>query len=285
MEFLKRNGVGLAAILCCCVLGVLLAQQSGQLPGLRQENDALTTRLDDAEKVEEPEVPAAAPSARILASSVDPETRMLTLETAAEVPGLEDYYVDIGLCQPGEAYRMAWQWASLKQQADGTYAGTLTFPLDLDRGLELRSADDTVLFSSGSITDLLPLRLDSEGTSYHFNSEEQKFYVCDFDVQLADPAGGEAQGRDGEFRLYRNGKLVFTGKKAADSGFDLLVNGEPCESVGIDCTEGDRMRLCYACTDDAGLRYEFPLSEILTQKWDGTERYPISGRPTVTWAE
>ena len=285
MEFLKRNGVGLAAILCCCVLGVLLAQQSGQLQGLRQENDALTTRLDDAEKVEEPEVPAAAPSARILASSVDPETRMLTLETAAEVPGLEDYYVDIGLCQPGEAYQMAWQWASLKQQADGTYAGTLTFPLDLDRGLELRSADDTVLFSSGSITDLLPLRLDSEGTSYHFNSEEQKFYVCDFDVQLADPAGGEAQGRDGEFRLYRNGKLVFTGKKAADSGFDLLVNGEPCESVGIDCTEGDRMRLCYACTDDAGLRYEFPLSEILTQKWDGTERYPISGRPTVTWAE
>ena len=285
MEFLKRNGVGLAAILCCCVLGVLLAQQSGQLQGLRQENDALTTRLDDAEKVEEPEVPAAAPSARILASSVDPETRMLTLETAAEVPGLEDYYVDIGLCQPGEAYRMAWQWASLKQQADGTYAGTLTFPLDLDRGLELRSADDTVLFSSGSITDLLPLRLDSAGTSYHFNSEEQKFYVCDFDVQLADPAGGEAQGRDGEFRLYRNGKLVFTGKKAADSGFDLLVNGEPCESVGIDCTEGDRMRLCYACTDDAGLRYEFPLSEILTQKWDGTERYPISGRPTVTCAE
>ena len=49
MEFLKRNGMGLAAILCCCVLGVLLAQQSGQLQGLRQENDALTTRLDAAE--------------------------------------------------------------------------------------------------------------------------------------------------------------------------------------------------------------------------------------------
>ncbi len=144
---------------------------------------------------------------------------MLTLETAAEVPGLEDYYVDIGLCQPGEAYRMAWQWASLKQQADGTYAGTLTFPLDLDRGLELRSADDTVLFSSGSITDLLPLRLDSEGTSYHFNSEEQKFYVCDFDVQLADPAGGEAQGRDGEFRLYRNGKLGLYRKEGRGRGF------------------------------------------------------------------
>ena len=42
MEFLKRNGMGLAAILCCCVLGVLLAQQSGQLQGLRQENVALT---------------------------------------------------------------------------------------------------------------------------------------------------------------------------------------------------------------------------------------------------
>ena len=284
MEFLKRNGIGLAAILCCCVLGVLWAQQNEQMQELRQENEALTARLDATEKVEEPEAPAAL-SAKILGSSVDPETRMLTLEVEAEVPGSEDYYADIGLCQPGEPYRMAWQWASLKQQADGTYAGALTFPLDLDMGLELRLADDTLLFSSGSVTDLLPLQLGSEGTSYHFNSEEQKFYVCDFDVQLADPAGGEAQGRDGEFRVYRNGKLVFTGKKAADSGFDLLVNGEPCESVGIDCTEGDRMRLCYACTDDAGLRYEFPLSEILTQKWDGTERYPISGRPTVTWAE
>ena len=91
MEFLKRNGMGLAAILCCCVLGVLLAQQSGQLQGLRQENDALTTRLDAAEGAAEPEVPAAAPSARILASSVDPETRMLTLEVAAEVPGLEEW--------------------------------------------------------------------------------------------------------------------------------------------------------------------------------------------------
>ncbi len=284
MEFLKRNGVGLAAILCCCVLGVLLAGQSRQLQELRQENDALTARLDTAEKVEEPEAPAA-PSAKILSSSVDPETRMLTLEVAAEVPGLEDYYADIGLCQPGEPYRMAWTWDSLSQQADGTYAGTLTFPLDLDMGLELRLADDTVLFSSGSITDLLPLRLDSEGTSYHFNSEEQKFYICDFDVQLADPAGEEAQGRDGEFRIYRNGKLVFTGKKTGDGDSSLLVNGEPCESVGVDCTEGDRMRLCYACTDDAGLRYEFPLFEILTQKWDGTERCPISSRPAVTWVE
>ena len=54
MEFLKRNGMGLAAILCCCVLGVLLTQQSGQLQGLRQENDALTTRLDAAESREKP---------------------------------------------------------------------------------------------------------------------------------------------------------------------------------------------------------------------------------------
>ena len=285
MEFLKRNGMGLAAIFCCCVLGVLLAQQSGQLQGLRQENDALTTRLDAAESAAEPEVPAAAPSARILASSVDPETRMLTLEVAAEVPGLEDYYVDIGLCQPGEPYRMAWTWDSLSRKANGTYDGTLTFPLDLDMGLELRLEDNTVLFSSDFVSDLLPLQFGQGGPSIHFNSEEQKLYLCDFDVHLVNLAGGETQGRDGKFRVYRNGKLVFTGKKAADSGFDLLVNGEPCESVGIDCTEGDRMRLCYACTDDAGLRYEFPLFEILTWKWDGTERYPISGRPTVTWAE
>lgn len=283
MEFLKRNGVGLAAVLCCCVLGILLVRQNGQLRDLRQENDALAARLDAAEKAEEPE--ATVPFAKILSSTVDPETHMLTLEAAAEVPGSEEYYADIGLCYPGESYRMAWKWDSLTQQADGTYAGTLTFPLELDQGLELRLEDDTVLLRCDSMTTLLPLQFDSEGTSYHFNSTEQKLYLCDFDVQLVDQAGGEAHGRDGEFRVYRNGTLAFAGKETGNGDSSLLVNGAACQSVGVDCAKGDRMRLCYACTDDAGLRYEFPLFEILTQKWDSAERCPISGSPTAAWVE
>ena len=127
---------------------------------------------------------------------------MLTLEVAAEVPGLEDYYVDIGLCQPGEPYRMAWTWDSLSRKANGTYDGTLTFPLDLDMGLELRLEDNTVLFSSDFVSDLLPLQFGQGGPSIHFNSEEQKLYLCDFDVHLVNLAGGETQGRDGKTAYY-----------------------------------------------------------------------------------
>lgn len=282
MDFLKRNGIGLAAILCCCVLGAFLAGQSGQLQSLRQENAALAARLDAAESAAEPETPAA-PSARVVSSSVDPETHMLTLEVTAEIPGLEDHNAAVGLCQPGEPCRMAWMREYLSRQADGTYAGTLTFPLDLDVGLELRLEDDTVLFRSDSVTDLLPLRLDRGIPTCHFSSGDQKLSLCDFDVTMVTLAGGEAQSRDGEFRVYRNGALVFTGKKASDSDTSLLVNGEPCLSVEIDCAEGDRMRLTYACADDAGLRYEFPVFELLAQKWDGTAWCPLSGRPTVTW--
>lgn len=284
MEFLKRNGIGLLAVLCCGALGLLLVQQNRQICDLGQENAALMHRLDAmeaaaAERSEETEA-----YAEILSSSVDGEACTLTIEVSAVLPGSEETAVEIGLCQPGEPYRMAWNWEYLRQQADGTYAVTLTFPLDLDMGLELRLEDDTVLFSTDCITDLLPLQFSRHGISFHFSSEAQVFYACDFSVGLSDLSGQEAHGRDGAFRIYRNGELVFTGNEIEDS-YNVEADGQIYQSVGVDCTEGDRMQISYTCTDDAGLRYEAVLMELLTRKWDGCDLYPVSGRPTVTWME
>ena len=153
-----------------------------------------------------------------------------------------------------------------------------------DPGLELRLEDDTVLFSTAYITDLLPLQFYRRSPSFHFNSEVQTFSVCDFDANLTDLSGQEAHGRDGTFQIYRNGELVFVGNEIADS-YNVEADGQIYQSVGVDCTEGDRVRVSYACTDEAGLRYEAVLMELLTRKWDGLDLYPVSGRPTVTWAE
>lgn len=284
MGFLKRHGIGLLAVLCCGALGLLLARQNTRLQTLRQENAALTTRLDAVEAAAAERSEETEAYAEILSSSVDGEAHTLTIVVSAVLPGSEETYVEIGLCQPGEPYRMAWNREYLRQQADGTYAVTLTFPLDLEMGLELRLEDDTVLFSTAYITDLLPLQFYRRSPSFHFNSEVQTFSVCDFDANLTDLSGQEAHGRDGTFQIYRNGELVFVGNEIADS-YNVEADGQIYQSVGVDCTEGDRVRVSYACTDEAGLRYEAVLMELLTRKWDGLDLYPVSGRPTVTWAE
>ena len=99
-----------------------------------------------------------------------------------------------------------------------------------------------------------------------------------------DPAGNEVQALDGEFRVYQNGTLVFTGRQMPDNS-NVEVDGEIMLSVGLDCPQGDCMRLCYACTDAFGLRYEFPIFEKLAMRWDNMEEVPLSRRPTVTWPE
>ena len=99
-----------------------------------------------------------------------------------------------------------------------------------------------------------------------------------------DIAGREVQAADGEFRVYRNGTLVFTGRQVPDST-DVEVNGEIPDGVSLDCAPGDRIRISYACTDSFGLRYEFPFFERIAMRWDDMEELPVSYRPTVTWPE
>ena len=294
MKFLKKNGFAILSLALCAILTAALVRQSAEVSSLRAElaeehqtAETLAERLNKAD-TELKTLQASQEQRPISVSFANPTVntrdRMLTVDVIAQFPDEDEYGLMIGFCQVGEPYRMAWKLDYLQRNEDGTYMKTVTFPLDLEMGLELRLEDDTVIFSSDSIVELLPVQLKHGGTSWHYNSQEQKLYQCDWGVALMDPAGNEVQALDGEFRVYRNGTLVFTGRQMPDNS-NVEVDGEIMLSVGLDCPQGDCMRLCYACTDAFGLRYEFPIFEKLAMRWDNMEEVPLSRRPTVTWPE
>lgn len=291
---MKKNWMQMLSLALGAALLIVVVGQGAVIGGLREDLtdsrqalDALTERLDETEAaLEAVQAAQSRPesSVRFANASVNPEARMLTVDVIAELPDTEEYSPTIGFCQAGEPYRMAWKLDYLSRNEDGTYGMTTTFPLDLEMGLELRLEDDTVLFSSDSVAELLPVRLSYGGTSWHYNSQEQKIYQCDWSAALMDPAENGIQALDGEFRVYRNGTLVFTGRQMPDNS-RVEVDGEVLDSVGLDCALGDCMRLCYACTDAFGLRYEFPIFEKRAMRWDDMEEMPLSGRPIVAWPE
>lgn len=291
---MKKNWMQVGSLALSAVLLVAVMAQWAVIGGLREELadsrqalDALAERLDGTEAALGTVQAAQSrpqPSVRFANASVNVEDRMLTVDMIAELPDEEESCPGIGFCKVGEPYRLAWKVDCLSRAEDGTYTMTAAFPLDLEMGLELRLEDDMVLFSSDSVAELLPLRFGYGGTSWHFNSQSELFYQCDWGVGLMDTAGDEAQASDGEFRVYRNGTLVFTGRQMPDNS-RVEVDGEILDSVGLDCAQGDCMRLCYACTDAFGLRYEFPIFEKRAMKWDHTEDVPLSRRPTVAWPE
>ena len=294
MEFLKKNGLTILSLALCAILAVALARQSTEVGSLRAElaeehetAETLAERLEESDTVLQ-SLQASQDQRTISVSFANPtvntKDRMLTVDIIADIPDADEYSPTIGFCQPGEPYRMAWKMEHLEGNETGNHVQTVTFPLDLEMGLELRLEDDTVLFSSDSIVELLPVQFEHGGTSWHFDSQIQKFYQCDWGVGLMDPAGKEIQALGGEFRVYRNGTLVFAGRQMPDN-CNVEVDGEILDGIGLDCTPGDRMRLCYACTDAFGLRYEFPIFEKLAMRWDDMEEVPLSRCPTVTWPE
>ena len=299
MEFWRKNRLWIVHLALCCALIAALALQNETIGGLRaqledsrQQIGALTRRLDAVDtRVENVRVTAEqasgdrpAPAVRFADPVLNTRDRMVTVEITAELPSEREHSLDIGFCRVGEPYRLAWKQDFLRTKGNGTYTATVTFPLELEEGLELRLEDDTVLFSGDPVLALLPLQMASGGTSWHYDSRDQVLYQNDFSIKLTDPAGQEVQPTDGEFRVYRNGPLVLRGRGRPDI-LGLEVEGELLDGVALPCSPGDRMRLCYACTDAFGLRYEFPISELLAMRWDDMERCPLSGRPTVTWPD
>ena len=210
---------------------------------------------------------------------------MLTVYSGALGRDAHAPSLDIGFCHVGEPYSMAWKLDALSPHADGvTYTGTVTFPLDLDMGLELRLEDDTVLYSSETIAPLLPLQMQSGGSGFHYSYELRQLSLLDFWAELVSPSGEEAEAASGAFRLYRNGSLIHTIRETADRPM-LDVDGTVQDGVAISCAPGDRVRLTYVCTDGFGLRYEFPLYEQEAMRWDDLEECPLSRTPSLAWPE
>lgn len=284
------------------VLGLILVVQTLAIGALWRQVNSLRAELSDSREAAadlESRLEAAGaalqelqaaqdrpePAARFENPVLHPQSRMLTVDIVAQVPDVHASSLDVGFCRVGEPYSLAWKLDTLSPHADGvTYTGTVTFPLDLDMGLELRLADDTVLYSSATIAPLLPLQMQSGGSGFHYSYERQELSLLDFGVHLMSPSGEETETAGGVFRLYRNGTLIHTIRETADRPM-LDVDGTVQDGVTIPCAPGDRVRLTYACSDPFGLRYEFPLYEQKAMRWDDMEECPLSRTPSLAWSE
>lgn len=292
MGYLRKHVLTVLTLLAalCALVTVVLQQRTIQsltarLAESRQADESLTERMETAEvSLEEANgrLAETAPTVRFQQVRVDTASRMLTMEVIVEGAELP---VDLGFCNPGEPYRLAWNWVHLQRQADGrTLSQTVTVPLDLEAGLEVRISDDTALFSSDSMAPLLPLQLSSGGTSWHYNSQEKMFYQCDWNASFLDPSGQETEAVNGAFHVYRNGERVFTGRETEEN-YMLEADGERVDGMRFACAPGDHMLLTYTCEDAFGLHYEFPLREQVALAWDDMRNCPLSHTPTVTWPE
>ena len=279
---MKKNwmqGLSLALsvvlLIAAIVQGNVLSGLRTELAESRQEADALEERLAETEALLETAqavLDEPNPSIHFSNASLNTRDRMLTVDVRLELPNIEAYSVNIGLCHVGEPYGRAWNVFYLNRQEDGSYANTVTFCLDLDEGIEMRLEDNTVLYSSGTMKTLLPVQLQYGGGSWHYSFSLQQFSLLDCIPTLTDLQGQEVRVTDGVCRLYRNGKLV-------------AENREEDPIFSVPCAPGDHMRINYACTDAFGLRYEFPMKEWVAQRWDDAVTYPMSTSPTVIWPE
>lgn len=281
----KRDWFQTVTLILCVVLLAVTLWQGRQIADLRLEErvlaeEAAVRRLDALDSALEA-LQNVQPSFQFQNSSVNTEERTLTMDMAAEFPGEEEYNVSIGFCRVGEPYSLAWEYGNLHREEDGRFHGTATLLLDLDMGLEVRTEDDTVLYSGETVTPLLPLQMKNSGVSIHHNSTDGLFSLCDLRPALTDPAGEPARGVNGLYLLYRNGELAAT-LRETQSG--LMENGMP-EYMEVPCDVGDCIRLAYTCADEFGLRYEFQLGQWRTGKWDGTDRCPMPPRAAAAWPE
>lgn len=295
MGYLRKYGltvlalsVGLCALAAAAVQQRTIHNLTAQLTEIQLANESLTERVETAEeglaeakeKLEE-----TMPTVRFEHVQVDTASRMLTMDVIVEGAQGAELPNHLYFCFPGESCCLAWREELLQRQADGrTLFQTVTVPLDLEAGLELRLSDDIVLFSSDSMVSLLPLQLSGGGASWHYDSREKMLYLCDYFTSFRAPSGQETEAVNGAFCVYRNGERVFTGWETAEA-FLLDADGEQVDGMRLACAPGDHMRLTYTCDDTFGMHYEFPIKEQVALTWDDMRDYPLSHTPTVTWPE
>lgn len=286
---MKKQWMQMASLVLNCALILLVFWQGARLEDLERQTDDgledLEQRLDMGLEEAKKQEAESAPTVRFAQVRVDTASRMLTMDVTVEGAEGAELPADLGFCSSGEPYRLSWTQVHLERQADGrTLSQTVTIPLDLEAGLELRQLDDTVLLRLDSMVSLLPLQLSDGGASWHYSSQAEMFYQCDWYASFQDPSGEEAKARNGAFHVYRNGKRVFTGQET-EEWYVLEADGERVDVMRFDCAPGDHMRLTYTCEDAFGLHYEFPIREQVALAWDDMRDCPLSHIPTVTWPE
>ncbi|MDY3282614.1 hypothetical protein [Dysosmobacter sp.] len=226
--------------------------------------------------------------------SVDTALRELTVRVSVTPAEGRDIRVDRAIAHRPDvdpAENQQWPGAySFDELTDGTVCGELTLPYAEESPVAF-----TVVYEEDgqrrtreiarydSMDDLLPVRLAENWGEMGYNmSGDGRLYLVHQSVTLADGAAVE----EPVYRLLKNGAVAVEApaepmeEPGTYSGYTHL------ESFGgLPCAAGDRVELRFACTDQYGLRYEFPLRAWdIVSPWQTAERWPESG-VRVIWPE
>ncbi len=275
-----RNWMAPVSLALCALLLAAGAAQALRLRELEAETAELrrqaeTFRQETAERLEALERrPARIWPER---SRVDAVARTLSLRFLAVLPETEEtVWVRVrqgegGLEPPGEM--------ALFRRADGVYWGETTLPLEPEGGVEISGADGTVLYTCETLTALLPVRLRVVTLDLLLNRLEARAYQRECRVELTDLAGEWAEVSQAEYRVYRNGAPVLSGRCALPSAGPAEL---PLWEVPLE--ETDTLSYHFLCTDRYGLRYDFTLDDW---DWgpDGALVRSQPAAPVLVWPE
>lgn len=174
-------------------------------------------------------------------------------------------------------------------QKDDGYTGEITLPVDAQSVDLLISAVDggkertQTIRSESSMIGLLPVKLGSFSGDDVYNTDQKGMYFTEWEVSLLDLHGAAATTADGEYRLYRNGTMVLSGPAKQSESYSSYESG--LEERCFPCVAGDKIELRFACTDEYGLTYEFPLNWWKVTEKGAERHWPTSAYPTLIWPE
>ena len=143
---MKKQWMQMASLVLNCALILQVFWQGARLEDLERQTDDgledLEQRLDMGLEEAKKQEAESAPTVRFAQVRVDTASRMLTMDVTVEGAEGAELPADLGFCSSGEPYRLSWTQVHLERQADGrTLSQTVTIPLDLEAGLELRQLD------------------------------------------------------------------------------------------------------------------------------------------------
>ena len=113
MEFLKKNGLAVLALILCALLAAAVLGQSAEVDALRQENAALTARLEEADTALEDlrsDLEQPAPSAQFLRTSVNTDNHFMTADISAVLPEESGVWPEPPLEVPEVPVSAGWIW-------------------------------------------------------------------------------------------------------------------------------------------------------------------------------
>lgn len=252
---------------------------------LRNTGDSLNDRIDNLENN-----PAnLVSSCSVSFAGMDLKERAVQIKvTITTDQDIQNECPEILVSGIGDVGKFSWPEPPLSYNSaeDNSYSVKLELPMDASNMELLFSAGGVseTLQTFSSVSDLLPVQLESCNGDTVYNSDRQVFYQTEWCAELSDLNVASAA-----FRIYKNGKLQGESpcnlEPYEDSNGKTLRCWDPADGHGTPCKTGDELEMRIFCTDEYGIQYEFPVRRWQITDTKAAALWPLTNLPTLTWPE